>query len=191
MRVDGVDNMDGVDYTPGVMSQECLYPPASTAIPASRTSAVLDVVAVAGAVALGACVRIPLPFTPAPITLQTFPVLLAAYAVGRHRAMAGMLLYLLLGFAGAPLFAAPFGPTFGYLLAFAAAPWVTTRFRSPAHGILAATLLIYAAGATGLCLWLRCTPWQALVLGVFPFLAGDALKAVAAYHLVDRVRPNR
>jgi len=153
-----------------------------------RASAALDVVAVAGAIALGAWARVPLPFSPVPMTLQTLPVLLAPFAVGRSRAMAGVLLYLALGLAGSPVFAVSFGPTFGYLLAFAMVPAVVTRFRDPAIGILAGTLTIYALGVAWLNWWLGGSLWHAVLVGAVPFLPGDALKAVAAAHLVRRMR---
>jgi len=161
------------------------------AAPADR-SAVLDVLAVAGAVMLGAWVRIPLPFSPVPITLQTLPVLLAGYAVGRTRATAGMALYLLLGFAPyallgiekSPLLATPFGPTLGYLVAFVFAPTVIARFRQPEVGLLAATLLIYALGAGWLAVYAQCGLAAAVAIGVLPFLAGDLLKVLAARRLL-------
>jgi biotin transport system substrate-specific component len=151
-------------------------------------ASLLCVLAVAGAVTLGAYVRIPLPAPLPPITLQTLPVLLAGLAVGRTRATAGLLLYLALGFAGAPIFASAFGPTVGYLLAFALAPAVVMRFRNPALGLLAATGLIYLFGAAWLAVWLQCSPWHAVLIGVLPFLPGDALKAVVACRLIPYVK---
>jgi len=150
----------------------------------ARWAALFDVWAVAGALALGALVRIPLPFSPVPLTLQTFVVLVAAFAVGERRAGAGTTLYLALGWYGVPLFAVSSGATMGYLLAFVAVPFVVTRFRNTALALLAATLLIYGLGAGWLCLGLGLAPWQAVVTGVAPFLVGDALKAAAAYRLI-------
>ncbi len=148
-----------------------------------RGAAVWDVLGIAGLVALGALVKIPLPFTPVPLTLQTFVVLAAGYLVGPRRATAGIALYLALGLAGMPLFAVTSGATAGYLLAFLAAPFVVTRFRNPAAGVAAGTAIIYLLGAGWLVLALGLSPWQALVTGVVPFLPGDALKAVAVYRV--------
>lgn len=156
---------------------------------APATPAWLSVLAVAGAATLAAWVKIPLPFTPVPLSLQTLVVLLAPFAVGRGRATAGMMLYLGLGALGAPIFTTPFGPTAGYLLGFIAVPWVIGRFRSPAHGILAASLTIYAFGALWLSIWLQVSPMTAVLLGVAPYLPGDILKAVAAYGLINYARP--
>jgi len=164
------------------LTQERLHPLARC------DSAVLDVVAVAGAVALGAWARVPLPFSPVPVTLQTLPVLLAGFAVGRGRATTGLALYLALGLAGAPLFATTVGPTLGYLVAFLGVPYVVERFRAPAAGLVAGTMLIYALGATWLAFWLRCTPAEAMMVGVVPFLPGDVLKIFAAHRVVRWIR---
>ncbi|HOD49094.1 MAG TPA: biotin transporter BioY [Candidatus Hydrogenedentes bacterium] len=152
-------------------------------------SAVLDVLAVAGLMTLGAWIRIPLPFTPVPMTLQTFPVLVGAFLVSRNRAMAGVLLYMVLGLAGAPVLAVgtTFGVTFGYLAGFVAAPWVVSRFRSPLAGIIAATAVIYVFGAAWLSLYTGFSAAAALMLGVAPFLPGDAIKAAAAYAVIRRI----
>ena len=151
----------------------------------SRALGILEVVAVAGAVALAAQVRIG---GPVPFTLQTLPVLLAPFAVGRNRAMAGLTLYLGLGLAGAPVFAGAAGTTFGYLLAFAMVPAVMDRFRNPAAAIVAGLAVVFVCGVTWLCLWLHLSPWQGILLGCLPFLPGELLTGLAAYKLVPYVR---
>src|SRR6476660_10096212 len=91
--------------------------------------------------AVAAQISIPLPFTPVPFTFQPMVVLLGAAALGPRLGMASQILYLALGFAGAPVFAASpllpqgaarlLGPTGGYLMAspFAAfaAGWLAER----------------------------------------------------------------
>jgi biotin transport system substrate-specific component len=148
--------------------------------------ACLEATAVAGVIMLSALVKIPLPWTPVPVTLQTFPVLAAAYVVGRERAMGGILLYLALGIAGAPLFAVPFGATMGYLLAFAFAPYLTTAFKSPSVGMVAATAVIYTLGTAWLCLWAGVGLWAGLAMGVLPFIPADAVKIGMAYLVARR-----
>src|SRR5215831_15771318 len=77
-------------------------------------------------VALCARVTLPLPFTPVPLTLQNFGVLLVGLTLGPRRAFAALTLYLLEGAFGMPVFnpAGPggiaqlLGPTGGYLLAY-------------------------------------------------------------------------
>ena len=149
----------------------------------------MEAVAVGGAVMLAAQVKVPLPWTPVPVTLQTLPVLAAAFIVGRERAMAGILLYLALGLAGAPLFAVAFGPTLGYLLAFALVPYVATFFRRPALGLALATLVVYALGTAWLCLWLHVGLGAGLVMAVLPFVPADAVKAGLAYAAARRTQP--
>lgn len=147
----------------------------------SKTTGMMEILAVAGIVALCAQVRVPLPMTPVPVTLQTLVVLAAPFAVGPTRATAGMLLYTALGLLGAPLFAVSFGPTFGYIVGFAVAAAVVTRFRMPSVGILAGLAAIYGLGVAWLCLWTGGSLWTALAMGVAPFLPGEALKAALAY----------
>ena len=153
-------------------------------------SALVDVLAVAGLMTLGAWIRLPLPFTPVPLTLQTLPVLVAAFLVGRNRAMAGALLYMVLGLAGAPVLAvgATFGLTFGYLVGFAAAPWVAVRFHSPLAGLAVATAVILGMGAAWLSLITGCSPVDAVRLGALPFVPGDLFKAVVAYAIIRGTR---
>ena len=150
--------------------------------------ATMQILAVAGATALGALIKLPLPFTPVPLTLQTLPVLLAAFAIGPRRAMAGLLVYMAAGYAGAPVFALNFGTTFGYVLGFVVAPWVVSAFRNAAVGIAAGQAVIYAFGVAWLSAWLHLSVPHAIMVGVAPFLAGDILKGFVAYKLVSRVR---
>lgn len=144
--------------------------------------------------ALLAQVRILLPFTPVPLTGQTFAVLLVGAALGSRRGLAAMALYLLLGGLGLPFFAGGqggwtylAGPTLGYLLGFAAAAWLVgrlaergleRRLRTAWLPFLAGTLVIYACGAAWLALSLGVQ--KALLLGVLPFVAGDLLKIALA-----------
>ena len=93
---------------------------------------VRDIALVIGAAALvgiTAQIAIPLPFTPVPITLQTFAVLLAGAALGPMRGVASMLVYLAIGAAGVPWFAQQNSgwafPTFGYILGFVLAAGLT------------------------------------------------------------------
>jgi biotin transport system substrate-specific component len=145
-------------------------------------------------VALLAQVKIPLPFTPVPLTGQTFAVLLVAAALGSWRGAVSLGLYTVLGLAGLPVFAGgaagsyyAVGPTGGYLLGFVLAAWVVGRLaergldrrvRTAWLPFLAGTLVIYLCGAGWLALSLGIT--KALALGVLPFLIGDGIKIVLA-----------
>ncbi|MFS8866598.1 biotin transporter BioY [Synechococcus sp. H65.1] len=174
-------------------------PLAQTFLP--RPSRVRDLLLVVGGslvVAALAQVRIPLPFTPVPITGQTFGVMLVGAGLGARLGFLALLLYLLEGLLGLPFFSGGgaglkhlTGATGGYLLAFPLAAalmgWFVERWgadRSPwkmAAAMLSCSVLIYALGATWLGVWLNENVGPTSVLavlskGVFPFIPGDGLK---------------
>ncbi len=133
--------------------------------------------------------RLPLPFTPVPVTMQTAVVLLAGAALGPAAGAGAQALYVAAGAAGLPLFTTGcvFGPTAGYLLAFlpAAALVGFARRRWGWTGMLggmaAGSVLILGLGALGLHVMTGVGLSQAFAAGALPFLPGDAIKlAVAA-----------
>jgi biotin transport system substrate-specific component len=145
-------------------------------------------------VAALAQVIIPLPFTPVPITGQTFAVLLVGAALGSKRGAASLVLYTVMGALGLPFFAGGVsglvylsGPTLGYLIGFIAAAYdiglLTERglersVRTSLVPFLVGTLVIYIFGAGWLAVQFGIA--KALTLGVFPFIVGDAIKLVLA-----------
>ena len=145
-------------------------------------------------VALSALVQIPLPFTPIPLSLQTFAVLLAGAALGSRRGAASMVLYLLAGMAGVPWFAAHQSgwafASFGYVVGFVAAAWLAGRLAEAGADrhvvkntglLVVGNVVIYAFGVTGLVAATGMGVSTALAKGVAPFLVGDLIKiAVAA-----------
>lgn len=144
-------------------------------------------------VALCAQLALPLPFSPVPVTGQTFAVLLLGATFGARRAALALLLYLGEGAAGLPVFAplgAPgvarlAGPTAGYLLAYPVAAFVLGKLLETAArrrvfywlgAMVVAETLILASGAVWL-KWVTGVSWeQALLLGVVPFLPGELIK---------------
>lgn len=146
--------------------------------------------AVAGvvALALSAAVIIPLPFTPVPVTGQTFAVLLLAAAYGARRGLASVALYLIAGAVGLPVFAAvASAASYGYLAGFALAAlvvgWLADRgwgraLPTSIAAMLAGEIAIYACALP----WLaRFVGWNHVIaLGLTPFLIGDAYKLAAA-----------
>lgn len=171
---------------------------------------VRDVALVVGSavfVGLSAQVAIPLPFTPVPLSLQTFAVLLSAAALGPARAAAGMLLYLGAGMAGVPWFSQQTSgwgfPSFGYVVGFVlAAVLVGVLARRGADRSIAGTaatmvagnLVIYAVGVPYLAAAIGVDLPQAIALGAVPFLLGDLLKIVLAAGLLPaawRIAANR
>jgi biotin transport system substrate-specific component len=145
-------------------------------------------------VALFAQVRIPLPFTPVPITGQTFAVLLVGAALGAARGAGALMLYLLMGMTGLPVFAGGAaglfhltGPTGGYLIGFVIAAAAVGRmaehgwersFRTSLIPFSLGTLLIYLVGVPWLALYVG--PQAAIQKGLLPFLPGDLIKLLLA-----------
>lgn len=166
-------------------------------IPGGMVRDLALVVGSAAFVGLSAQVAIPLPFTPVPLSLQTFAVLLSAAALGPARAASAMLLYLGAGMAGVPWFSQQTSgwgfPSFGYIIGFAlAAVLVGALARRGADRSVAGTaatmvagnLVIYAVGVPYLAAAISVDVPQAIALGVVPFLVGDLLKIVLAAGLL-------
>jgi biotin transport system substrate-specific component len=159
-----------------------------------------DALLVAGAAALtglAAQISIPLPFTPVPITLQTFTVLLAGAALGPLRGAASMLLYLVVGAAGAPWFAEQASgfaiPSFGYIVGFVIAAAVVGELARRGAGrtvagtvpiMILGNVVIYAIGVPWLMASLHLDLALGFEYGVRPFLIGDGLKIVLAAGLL-------
>jgi biotin transport system substrate-specific component len=166
--------------------------------PAERIPARLyDVLLVAGfslIIAVSAQISIPLPFTPVPVTLQTFAVVLTGALLGSRRGAAAVVAYLAEGLAGLPVFSLGgaglghlLGPTGGYLLGFVAAAWITgflverrlaARLPGALFVVVTGHLVPYVTGVA----WLGAAVGlpRALVLGFVPFLIGDTLKVAAS-----------
>ncbi len=142
---------------------------------------------------VAAQITIPLWFTPVPLSLATFAVLLTGASLGPARAMLSTLLYLVLGVVGAPVFAGQASgwslPSFGYVVGYIPAAVVVgllarrradrSMLSTAATGCLG-SLFVYAAGLPWLMRSLDIDLSTGLELGVYPFLVGDAIKALAA-----------
>lgn len=169
---------------------------------------------VSGSLLVALCAQISfyLPFSPVPVTGQTFALLLVGATFGARRAAAALLLYLAQGAVGLPVFApgglpglARFaGPTAGYLLAYPLAAfllgWLTERLprRAWLLAVLAAEAAIFAGGVGWLKVWAQLTWPQAVAQGLLPFLPGDLLKVVlvgaclpASWWALEQRRPAR
>jgi biotin transport system substrate-specific component len=158
-----------------------------------RTRA-LSIVLAAGVLALSAQFALPMPGTPVPLTLQPFVVVLAGLLLGPADAAAAMVLYLVVGALGLPVFApigAPglarlLGPTGGYLLAYPVAAAVAGRlgagrpaFMTRALAAVAGIAVIYLGGLAQLAV-ISGSLATAAVLGALPFAAADVVKAFVA-----------
>jgi biotin transport system substrate-specific component len=150
---------------------------------------------------IAAQVSIPLPFTPVPFTFQPMVVLLGAAALGPRLGMASQILYLAIGFAGLPVFAASsllpqgaarlLGPTGGYLMSYPfaafAAGWLAARgfdrrYVTAVISMVCGLAVVFAGGI----LWLTIASKPsiglsgALAVGFVPFIIPDLLKLLVA-----------
>ena len=168
-----------------------------------RTGIVTDL----GVVSLGAAliagsaqISIALPFTPVPITGQTFAVLLVGASLGTARGGASALLYVLLGIAGAPVYAHSAegwavisGASGGYLISYPFAAALSgrlaerrwdRRFSSAIGAMLTGNILIYLFGLPWLAVVLGTGLEKTLELGLYPFVPGDTFKLYLAAALL-------
>lgn len=172
-------------YAPQVLTARLL--------PRTKVTTSALVVGFAALTALAAQWRIPLPFTPVPVTGQTFAVLLAGAALGVRAGAASQLLYLAMGAVGMPVFSGATsgwevvtGATGGYLIGFVAAAAVVgalaerrhdRRFSTTLSAFVVGSFVIYAFGVAGLMATAGMQPSEAILKGVAPFVFGDVLKA--------------
>jgi biotin transport system substrate-specific component len=146
-------------------------------------------------VAAFAQIRIPLPFTPVPITGQTLAVLLIGATLGSRRGLASMALYFILGSLGLPVFAGGAhglayisGATAGYLLGFLPAAYAVGRmaerglernFLTAMLPFLVGQMIIYTFGILWLSIYVGDFS-NALTMGFYPFILGDVIKILLA-----------
>lgn len=172
--------------------------PATTSSATAWLRAAGIVLASSTFVALCAHVAIPLYFTPVPLTLSPFAVLLLGLLLSPRMAASTLGAYLLEGAMGLPVFAPSpllsgglthlFGPTGGYLLCYPlAAALISFLWRRTGRGFTAALLsaaigdlAILSSGALWLAVIFHAPAQNLLTLSVLPFLPGDALKIAAA-----------
>lgn len=202
----GKSNLEG-----NLVSKELSVQLASaTATPATWLRTIGVALAGSAFVAVCAHVALPLYFTPVPLTLQPFAILLLGLLLSPRLASATLAAYLGEGALGLPVFAPTplmagglahlLGPTGGYLLAYPfAAALISFLWRQTGRGFPAALISAAAGNLAILCcgaLWLaavtHASAQSVLTLAVLPFLPGDALKIAAAAALATgfiRFRP--
>jgi biotin transport system substrate-specific component len=166
------------------------------ALPRSGVVSVLLVIAAAALTALAAQWRIQLPFTPVPITGQTFAVLLTGATLGWKLGAAGQLLYVAVGALGVPVFSdasggvevitgATGGYLIGFILAAALVGWMAEHrqdrtFATMFTAFIVGSVVIYVLGVIGLMISAEMSVAGAVEAGVVPFLLGDLIKAATA-----------
>jgi biotin transport system substrate-specific component len=151
-------------------------------------------------VALCARVTIPLPFTPVPLTLQNFGVLLVGLTLGNRRGFAALMLYLADGMAGLPVFnptgpgglAQLVGPTGGFLLAYpfvaGIAGWVLENGQRTLARTLTASVFAEIALFAGGLSWLAILTHsvsQAVRWGLYWFVFAEVIKIMMASALAN------
>ena len=155
-------------------------------------------------VALCARISLPLPFTPVPLTLQNFGVLLVGLALGGRRGFAALALYLTEGLVGMPVFsptgpgglAQLLGPTGGFLLAYpfvaGLAGWVWGRgrksFARAAVACLLAEILLFTTGLAWLAV-LTHSFAQAVRFGFYWFVFAEIIKVMSAAAVASKWQP--
>lgn len=164
-------------------------------------------IAFAATLFVAACahVSIPLPFTPVPLTLQNFGVLLVGLLLGPAAGFSAMALYLAEGALGLPMFnphstggiVQLLGPTGGYLLSYpfvaAVAGWVFRSLRlgsTYARGAIAcalATFVLLACGSLWIAQILHLGASGVWTMSIAPFLPGEAVKIAAAAGLAASI----
>jgi biotin transport system substrate-specific component len=190
-----------------VQSTRTYSPVLAPALP--RWADLALVVGASAFVALMAQIAIPLPFSPVPITGQTFAVLLVGAALGSRRGALAMSAYLLEGLAGLPVFAGGMagpavliGPRGGYLIGFIAMAWLVgwlsergldRRIGTALIAFVLGEAVLYLCGVSVLAIFVGAK--NAPALGLLPFLPGDAIKVAlaalalpAAWRIVGMVR---
>jgi biotin transport system substrate-specific component len=147
-------------------------------------------------------ISIVLPFTPVPITGQTFGVTLLALLWGRKLGLGIVATYLVSGFLGAPVFATAlsgiWGPTLGYLLGMflsaalvgelADRGWSRSFPRALIAGFLG-SLCVYTLGLTVLIFFAPLS--SVFALGMLPFIPGDIIKTTLAAGIASQMNRSR
>ena len=138
---------------------------------------------------------IPLPFSPVPISLTNFAIFLAIFVLGMKNGTISFIIYLLLGAVGVPVFSSfrgglqvLAGPTGGYLIGFIflalimgfALDHFNRKLVPTIIGMIIGMAVCYAFGTVWLAKLLSLSFKEGLMMGVIPYLAGDAAKIIIA-----------
>ena len=146
---------------------------------------------------------IPIPFSPVPVSMTNLAIYLTIYVLGMKYGTLSCLVYLLIGFAGVPVFSAfssgpakLLGPTGGYLFGFIFMALICGFFidRRPSKlylhfiGMVLGTAVCYVFGTLWLAYQAELSFQAALMAGVIPFIPGDLIKIVIAMLLGSQIR---
>lgn len=151
---------------------------------------------------LGAFVRIPIPYNPVPITLQTFFVILAGLILGGGLGSLSQIFYIILGVTGFSIFTNAgfglsylFGPTGGYLFGFVFVALLLGNIAKKISNntallfvIVSSSMAILFFGAAWLMLLFRISFGKAFLIGILPFIPGDIIKSIFAYLIFKKIQ---
>lgn len=152
-------------------------------------------------ICVAAYIAFPIPFTTVPFTCQGLAMLLAAFLLTPKQTFIVMVVYVLLGAIGLPVFAGGgsgvgtlISPAGGYLWGFIVAYPVSSYLKG-AHNTLSRYIvaglvsipIVYIFGIAMLCATMKLGIWQALVVGAFPFIPGDIVKVIVAGYISTRL----
>lgn len=169
----------------------------------TRDAAILPLFAALTAV--GSYIKIPLPISPVPMTLQTPMVLAAGMILGSRRGAAAMLLYMLMGLFGLPVFVGGgglhsiFSPSFGFIVGFIPAAWAAGKVCELSKGwvngdnIARASIMRCIAGVAAIAVYdIFGTAWLHAILnwymGKEVSLEGSIMMAVAPFIVLDLLK---
>ena len=155
-------------------------------------------------IVVGGYLSVPLPFSPVPLALADFFVMLSGLLLGSSLGLTSTACYLLLGALGLPVFAGGkaglavfLGPTGGFLIGYMVAAWLigiiatggrTNPFKD-GLALLAGNIVLHVCGVSWLVATLHLSWGKALAAGVLPFLPGAVIKGIAAVILARVIRP--
>ncbi|VYT71656.1 biotin transporter BioY [Clostridium tertium] len=153
-------------------------------------------------ICVAAYISFPLPFSPVMITAQTIAINLVALILTPKQSFIAVLLYILLGAFGLPVFSGGtsgfgklFGPTGGFILGFLIITPLMSYFKGKTYNfkrylfvtMIIGMILLYAIGAIFMSILQKISIVQALSLAVFPFIVGDIFKCVLSSFLAVKL----
>ena len=180
----------------------------TAAVPGSNLKPLVFAALFAALTAAVSPLKIPLGFTPVPITLQTLVVLMSGAMLGPSYGALAMILYVVVGALGLPVFAgggsgigAILGPTGGYLISYFIAAYsigkVLQLRKNPKYldyvfAMVIGTIIIYVLGAGWALVVVPGLTFLAVLTGwVLPFIIGDTIKLLAAAYIAKTVSIKR
>ena len=177
-----------------------------------KTKEMVEIALFAAVLGILSPFTVPVPMSPVPLSLAVFAVYLSAALLGAKKSASCVLVYLLLGMAGLPVFSGfsggmgvLLGPTGGYLIGYvpcavaigymADARWLDkllrgNRFAKNVFAMALGTLVCYTVGTVWFLVVMggSYTPWQALLVCVAPYIIFDVVKILAAAAIAEPVK---